>query len=197
MEPSVDDAVDVPRRGRTVLLISLVMALLLAGFVFVLATREPATNRKASSPLVGKVAPALAGDTLDGDTFDVDDYPGRWVVVNFFATWCVPCRNEHPQLDAFDQAHSELGDAVLVSVLYDDKSEDAIDYFAENGGDWPVVLDNGGISVSYGVSGVPETYLIAPDGRVFVKLIGGVTAEGLERWMDEWESARVGGGSGS
>jgi cytochrome c biogenesis protein CcmG/thiol:disulfide interchange protein DsbE len=198
MEPSVDDAVDVPRRGRTALLISVVMALLLAAFVFVLATREPATNRRAESPVVGKVAPALSGETLDGDSFDVDDYPGRWVVVNFFATWCVPCRTEHPQLDAFDRAHRDLGDAVLVSVLYDDKADDAADYFASNGGEWPVVLDtNGGISVSYGVSGVPETYLIAPDGRVFVKLIGGVTAEGIEGWIDEWESARSGGGDGS
>jgi cytochrome c biogenesis protein CcmG, thiol:disulfide interchange protein DsbE len=175
-----------------------VMALLLAAFVFVLATREPATNRRAESPVVGKVAPALSGETLDGDSFDVDDYPGRWVVVNFFATWCVPCRTEHPQLDAFDRAHRDLGDAVLVSVLYDDKADDAADYFASNGGEWPVVLDtNGGISVSYGVSGVPETYLIAPDGRVFVKLIGGVTAEGIEGWIDEWESARSGGGDGS
>jgi cytochrome c biogenesis protein CcmG/thiol:disulfide interchange protein DsbE len=197
MEPSVDDAVDVPRRGRTVLVISVVMALLLAGFVIVLATREPATNRKASSPIVGKVAPALSGETLDGGTFDIDDHPGRWVVVNFFATWCVPCRTEHPQLDAFDRAHRDQGDAVLVSVLYDDSSEDAAEYFAENGGDWPVVLDNGSISVGYGVSGVPETYLVAPDGRVFVKLIGGVTAEGIERWMDEWEAARAGDGSGS
>jgi cytochrome c biogenesis protein CcmG/thiol:disulfide interchange protein DsbE len=197
MEPVLDDEVDVPRRGRTVLLISVVMAVLLAAFVLVLATREPATNRKAHSPLVGKVAPALAGDTLDGDSFDIDDYPGRWVVVNFFATWCVPCRKEHPQLDAFDEAHRDLGDAVLVSVVYDDKSADVRDYFADNGGDWPVVLDNGGTAVRYGVSGVPETYLIAPDGRVWVKLIGGVTEEGLEHWMDEWGQARVSGGSGS
>ena len=195
MEPVLDEEVDVPRRGRTVLLISVVMAVLLAAFVLVLATREPATNRKAHSPLVGKVAPALAGDTLDGDSFDIDDHPGRWVVVNFFATWCVPCRTEHPQLDAFDRTHRDLGDAVLVSVVYDDKSEDVRDYFADNGGDWPVVLDNGGTAVRYGVSGVPETYLVAPDGRVWVKLIGGVTQEGLERWMDEWEQARVSGGS--
>lgn len=193
----VDDEVDVPRRRRTALVVSLVMAVLLAGFVLVLATREPATNRRSDSPLMGRVAPALAGDTLDGGSFDIDDHPGRWVVVNFFATWCVPCRTEHPQLDGFDRAHRDRGDAVLVSVLYDDDTDDATEFFAENGGDWPVVLDSGGIAVSYGVSGVPETFMVAPDGRVVAKLTGGVTQDGLESVMDEWEQARVGGGSGS
>jgi cytochrome c biogenesis protein CcmG/thiol:disulfide interchange protein DsbE len=203
MEPVLDDETDetdvvyVPRRGRTALVISVVMAVVLGAFVFVLATREPATNRETKSPLLGKVAPALSGDTLDGGSFDIDDHPGRWVIVNFFATWCVPCRTEHPQLDAFDREHRDRGDAVLVSVLYDDNTDDARDYFAENGGDWPVVLDSGRIAVSYGVSGVPETYMVAPDGRVVVKLEGGVTQNGLEDLMDEWEQARVGGGSGS
>jgi cytochrome c biogenesis protein CcmG/thiol:disulfide interchange protein DsbE len=207
MEPVLDDGIeegdgvdavddtDVPRRGRTALVISLVMAVVLGAFVFVLATREPATDRETESPLLGKVAPALSGETLDGASFDIDDHPGRWVVVNFFATWCVPCRTEHPQLDAFDRAHRERGDAVLVSVLYSDRTDTARDYFAENGGDWPVVLDdNGRVALSYGVSAVPETYLVAPDGRVFVKLIGGVTQSGIEQLMDEWEQARVGGG---
>ena len=197
MEPQVDEEIDVPRRGRTALFVSVVMALLLAGFVIVLATREPATDRQADSPLVGRVAPALAGDTLDGGSFSLDDHPGRWVVVNFFATWCVPCRTEHPELDSFDQAHRDQGDAVLVSVLYDDKTDDATQFFAENGGDWPVVLDSGGISVTYGVSGVPETFMVAPDGRIVAKFSSGVTRAGLENVMDEWDQARVAGGSGS
>jgi cytochrome c biogenesis protein CcmG, thiol:disulfide interchange protein DsbE len=184
-----DDDLDVRRRGRTGLIVSLVVAVLAVGFVWILATREPGTDRQANSELVGRVAPALAGETLDGGSFDIDDHQGRWVVVNFFATWCVPCQREHPELLRFDEAHSRAGDVRVVSVLYDDEPADASEYFDRNGGEWPVVLDDGSIANDYGVSGVPETYLVAPNGRVAMKLVGGVTQDGLDRYIDEIEQA--------
>jgi cytochrome c biogenesis protein CcmG, thiol:disulfide interchange protein DsbE len=180
---------DVPRRGRTALVVSLVVAVLAVAFVLVLATRDPATDRQADSRLIGQAAPAVAGETLDGGSFDLDDHQGRWVVVNFFATWCVPCQQEHPELVAFDDAHRRAGDARVVSVLYDDSPADAREYFADNGGDWPVVLDDGSIANDYGVTGVPETYLVAPNGRVAAKLVGGVTQDGMDRFIQEVEAA--------
>ncbi|HEY6697620.1 MAG TPA: TlpA disulfide reductase family protein, partial [Acidimicrobiales bacterium] len=104
-EPEGDDVAEAPARRRTGLIVSAVVAVLAIGFVAVLATREPATDRRRDSPLIGKVVPPLAGETLAGGSFDIDGEHGRWVVVNFFATWCVPCRIEHPELDAFDRAH--------------------------------------------------------------------------------------------
>jgi cytochrome c biogenesis protein CcmG, thiol:disulfide interchange protein DsbE len=175
-----DDELVTARRGRTGLIVSAIVAVVAVAFVAVLATREPGTDRAADSPLIGQAAPALAGRTLDGDTFDLADSQGRWVVVNLFATWCGPCRQEHPELVAFDEAH-EGDDVELVSVLFDDRAGRARDYFAENGGEWPVVLDpNGSIAFGYGVTGVPETYVVAPNGRVVAKLIGGVTRQGLD-----------------
>jgi cytochrome c biogenesis protein CcmG/thiol:disulfide interchange protein DsbE len=185
-----DDVAEVPPRRRTGLIVSAVVAVLAIGFVAVLATREPATDRRRDSPLIGKVVPPLAGETLAGGNFDIDDHQGRWVVVNFFATWCVPCRIEHPELDAFNQAHARAGDAVLVSVLFDDDPASARTFFDRNGGDWPVVLDSDGLIASaFGTPKVPESYLVSPNGRVAVKFTGGVTSDGLDRAIDQIEQA--------
>jgi cytochrome c biogenesis protein CcmG, thiol:disulfide interchange protein DsbE len=175
----VDDA---PRRGRAGLVVSIVVALLAVGFVVVLATREPATERRADSPLIGEVAPALRGETLDGGTFDIDDHQDSFVVVNFFATWCQPCVVEHPELVSFDEAHRAAGDAVVVSVVYDDADlANVRDFFAQRGGEWPVIADGGFATVDYGVVKVPETYLVAPGGLVVQKYTGGVTQRMIER----------------
>lgn len=178
-----DTGVDGPGRGRVGLAVTAVVALLAVAFVVVLATREPASERRSQSPLIGKVAPALAGPTVDGGTFDLDDHRGRWVVVNFFASWCGPCIEEHPELVRFDQAHRAAGDAAVVSVVFNDRVEDVRDFFARRGGDWPVVTDSGDAVVHYGVVGVPETYLVAPWGDVVQHYTGGVTQAMIESDM--------------
>jgi cytochrome c biogenesis protein CcmG/thiol:disulfide interchange protein DsbE len=190
----VDDA---PRRGRAGLVVSSVVALLAVGFVVVLATREPATERRADSPLIGEVAPKLTGDTLDGGAFDIDDHQDSFVVVNFFATWCQPCVVEHPELVSFDEAHSAAGDAVVVSVVYDDADlANVRDFFAQRGGEWPVIADGGFATVDYGVVKVPETYLVAPGGLVVQKYTGGITQRMIERDIAAVREAAAGGASG-
>jgi cytochrome c biogenesis protein CcmG/thiol:disulfide interchange protein DsbE len=158
------------------------VVLAIVGFlVVVLATREPAANRIAESPLVGRTAPAVVGTTLDGDTYDLADHAGQWVLVNFFATWCAPCRQEHDDLVAFHASHGDLGDAEVVSVVFSDDIGDARRFFDENGAPFPVIVsDEGDIALDYGVAKVPESYLVSPDGVIVAKIIGGVTAEGLD-----------------
>ncbi len=170
-----------PPRRRTALVAAAVLAVVLGGLVWILATRDPAQNRRADSPLVGRVAPQIEGVTIDGSTFDLDDARGQWVVVNFFATWCVPCRTEHPQLVEFASRHAVPGDARVVSIAFDDQPDEVAGFFADQGGDWPVLVEGTGpTALDYGVSGVPESYLVAPSGVVATKIIGGVTADGID-----------------
>lgn len=146
-----------------------------------MVTRDPAAERRARSPLVGGLAPAIVGTATDGEPFDLDDLRGRWVVVNFFSTFCVPCIVEHPELVAFSQNHAAVGDAAVVSVVFDDTVANVVAFFEENGGDWPVIADDSGrTAVAYGVTGVPESYLVAPSGLVVWKYLGGVTEADLD-----------------
>jgi cytochrome c biogenesis protein CcmG/thiol:disulfide interchange protein DsbE len=187
-EPGVDD----PRR-RVAPWIATAVAAALVAFIVVLATRDPATERAVSSPLIGKRVPAFTGVTLDGQTYDIDSKRGKFVVVNFFATWCVPCRIEHPELVRFSERHKAMGDAEVVSLAFDDSPENIREFFAKAGGDWPVIASDTGRSIlDFGVSGVPESYVVAPNGQVIAKFIG-VTDAALESLVQQYGQSAPGG----
>jgi cytochrome c biogenesis protein CcmG/thiol:disulfide interchange protein DsbE len=177
-------------RGRTALTISALIGIVVAALIVLLATRDPATERASKTALLGQLAPAVAGTTIDGDHVTIDDYRGRFVVVNFFGSWCVPCLNENPQLKAFDAEHRAAGDAVLIGVTFDDKAKDAREFFAEHGGGWPVIDDpENSIGVAYGIAQVPESWVIAPDGTVLERFAGEVTKDDLDRALAHWSGA--------
>lgn len=186
----VEDDGEGRSRFTTPVVTALVVLAVIAALVVTLATRAPATDRIAGSPLIGNPAPPLIGRTTNGEEFDIRDERGRWVVVNFFATWCTPCLQEHPELVRFDEEHRQRGDASIVSVLYDDEPEQARRVFEERGGEWPVVTDErGSVGVAYGVARVPESFLVAPDGTVVQRLVGGLTAAQLDDLLAQYEAA--------
>ncbi len=135
------------------------------------------------SGLVGRAAPAVVGTATNGEVVDIDRWRGDWVLVNFFATWCVPCVREHPELVEFARRHGPEGDGVpveVVSIAFDDDPAAVEEFFATRGGDWPVLVDDTGpLALDFGVRGVPESFLISPAGQV-VALFYGVTADAVD-----------------
>jgi cytochrome c biogenesis protein CcmG/thiol:disulfide interchange protein DsbE len=178
------DAEEQPSRFRIFgLPISVVVAgvlgVVMLLLIVLLATREPASDRQVDSPLLGRQAPRILGTTIQDREFDSSSYDGRWLVVNFFATWCVPCVQEHPELVAFEETQREAGQANVISVVFDDDRASVERFFARRGGEWPVVLAEPETISEWGVAGVPESFVVDPSGVVRYKLIGGVTAQGL------------------
>jgi cytochrome c biogenesis protein CcmG/thiol:disulfide interchange protein DsbE len=181
-DDSLPPAVGGLRRTRKVLWIAVAVAVPLTLLVIALANGEPAATRTVRSPLVGKPAPAIEGTTVDGNRATLADLGGRWVVVNFFATWCVPCRQEHPELIRFSESHEAVGDAAVLGVVYSDNAQAVREFRDKEGGAWPMLADpKGRIALDYGVAGIPESFLISPDGLVVAKLIGGVRAGALDQ----------------
>ena len=178
------------KRRRVAPWIAAAVGLVLLFVVIVAATSDPANERIADSPLLGKTAPAVAGDVVIGPTATLADLRGKFVLVNFFATWCVPCRQEHPELVQFATQHAEAGDATVMQVVYGDRASRVRSFIEKNGGDWPVIDDpTGSIALDWGARGLPESYLVSPDGVVVAKVTGGATVDGLERLLQHYEAA--------
>ena len=173
--------VESPRKGRAALYVAIAIGIVVVVLVAILFTRKSAGERSSFEALRNQPAPAIAGQTLDGTSYNIDSFRGRWVVVNFFATWCVPCVVEHPVLESFAARHEQAGDAELVSVVFQDSLDNVRSYFAKNGGDWPVIVDDDGrIALDYALTGVPETVLIDPAGIVRERITSGVQSGQLD-----------------
>ena len=159
-----------------------------------LATRTPQEATAVASPLLGHPAPAFTGtDLSNGSRVSLASLRGHYVVINFFASWCIPCQEEAPDLSrfAYQQAHT-TGGAHLLSVVFHDTSGTARAFLQANGDLWPAIGDPGGvIAEHYGVTAPPTTFVVDPAGRVTAVLEGPATQKNLESFLSAAGAARA------
>ncbi len=189
-------ATSAPARRRLVVLLPLlVFAALTALFFFRLGSGDPS---RLPSALIGKPVPALALPPLEGllregksvQGIDPVAFRGRVTLVNVWASWCVPCRDEHPYLTklADDRRFS------LVGINYKDMPENARRFLGRFGNPFAAVgVDQGGrAGIEWGVYGVPETFLVGRDGKIAYKQVGPIDEQALVKLMAEIEKALAG-----
>jgi cytochrome c biogenesis protein CcmG/thiol:disulfide interchange protein DsbE len=160
------------RSSIAVLAVVAIVGLLVFGLV----------SKGSSGLAIGDSAPTSALPRLTGDgTGSLADYRGGWVLVNFWASWCIPCREEAPALQRFQREHGGPRFTVL-GVDSRDLSDDGRAFVRQYGLTYPQLRDgDGSAAADFGTTGVPESILVGPAGKVRLLARGPVSEEYLRR----------------
>ena len=152
---------------------------------FVFGDRFGADPGQVESPLIGQRAPSIALPTLDGSReIRFEDLRGSVVVVNFFASWCIPCRFEHDDLQAVQMEYGDEG-VIVLGVVYQDSAANINRMLDELGRGYEAVVDpQSRTAIEFGVFGIPETFFIDRDGVIAAKLFGEADWESVTSIID-------------
>ena len=145
-----------------------------------------------TSRLLGKPAPELSLTRFDGTKITAADLAGKTVIVNFWNSWCIPCRDELPTLQAWYAGHRNDAGLVMLGIPRDDEN-DAIRSAAKDAGmAWAVANDRGAkrATLDFATRGQPETFAISPSGVVVGSVIGPVSTRQLDRMVDYARTGR-------
>lgn len=175
--------------ARRVRLVAQGVAIGLVALLFVLLGWSLASN-DGDAIAAGSEAPGFTLERLDEEgELSLASLRGKAVVLNFWASWCVPCREEAPVLEGLWREHREQG-LVVVGLDAKDFRRDALEFVERFGLTFPIVYDGPGDTVTpYGVTGFPETFVIDREGRIVDVLVGAINGEEeqerLRRAVDE------------
>jgi cytochrome c biogenesis protein CcmG, thiol:disulfide interchange protein DsbE len=158
------------RSSIAVLAVLAIVGLLVFGLV----------SKGSSGVTVGDAAPTDPLPRLEGGgTESLADYRGRWVLVNFWASWCLPCQEEAPALERFQRQHAGPKFTVL-GIDSRDLTSDGVAFVEQYGLSYPQLRDgNGDAAGDYGTTGVPENFLVDPAGKVRLLFRGPISEEYL------------------
>jgi cytochrome c biogenesis protein CcmG/thiol:disulfide interchange protein DsbE len=135
-----------------------------------------------------------AADLFTGQPVSLDQFRGKVVILNFWASWCAECRHEHENLLRLKNAFGANPDFVMLGVVYQDQPEDARRFLRQLGSNYPHLLDlKGEIGIDYGVYGVPETFLIDRGGVIRCKQFGPLIGDQLDKVANRWLTPMLNG----
>lgn len=133
---------------------------------------------------VGETAPDFTLSRLEGGEASLAEFRGRPVIVNFWTTWCTECRTEVPELERVYRRYGS--DVVVLGVNMREPARVVRSFAEEYGATYPVLLDSDKkVAKAYRVTGVPETWIVSPEGVALQRFLGPVTAEQMERVLEE------------
>jgi peroxiredoxin len=158
------------RNGLSLILTAVVLAIMLY-FGFHMARRSP--SARTSYSLKSAAAPDFTLESLDGQSMRLSDFRGKAVLLNFWATWCGPCKIEMPWFVDLQNQYGSQG-LQIVGVAMDDSAKEDIDKFVkEMGVNYPVLIGKEAVGDAYGgVPALPESFFISRDGKIMDKFIG-------------------------
>jgi DsbE subfamily thiol:disulfide oxidoreductase len=141
-----------------------------------------ACKREKFAAVEGLRVPELVIRDISGGSVDPNTLKGKVVFINFWASWCPPCKEEMPSIEALYRGHLNDSGFTMITILYKDEPNNGLEYLKANGYTLPVFVDDNGISAkNFGVTGVPETYVVDKKGILRKRVIGPA----------EWNSAEA------
>jgi cytochrome c biogenesis protein CcmG/thiol:disulfide interchange protein DsbE len=177
------------RPQRTILLLGVAVAAIIGIsllFIVPLGNSDDDTDSitVGGHPLYGQPAPEIDLTTLDGERVTLSSLQGRPVLINFWATWCMPCREEFPLMVKAYADHSDA-DLEILGIIHDDAAEGARAFAADEDASWPMLLDPDDVAWNdYLGVGMPTSFFVDAEGIVRAFSLGGFTDEGLVRQLE-------------
>lgn len=158
----------------------IIAVLLVSGILLLIFTANP---RRIKPVAVGLYAPDFeVMDAKNGNRLLFSEIKGKVIFINFWASWCKPCREEMPSIEALYKEMSSNDDFRMITIIFNESTETALEYMRTNGYTFPVYSDpKSNASRTYGITGVPETYLVNKKGIVKERQIGPAEWNSVEK----------------